>query len=215
MMRKSIYKILLIASFIIFLILVVPLTLFTPTHVESRILTDEEIPVDAEMSIQRPEVGGLFVEFEEGVNESEVNTILESCNMTQDWNIDYNVDHMGNVYYIKVDEGKREELSKEEKWNDPIYPEIPEPRFSEIKIRNYYYIIVPEEDLGDETLLKVIKKHNLQMKKSVVCYIDFGDGSGNYSDPKNWITETDAIRVKNDIETNEKVLIVSPDCIEY
>ena len=215
MMRKPIYKILFIATFIVFLILVVPLVLFTPTHVESKISTDEETPIYTETPAQKPQVGGLSIEFEEGVTEPDVKAILESCNMTRNWIIKYNVDYMGNIYYVKVDEDKREELSKEENWNDPIYPEIPEPRFSEIKIRDYYYIIVPEEDLGDESLLKVIKKHNLQVKKSVVCYIDFGDGSGNYSDPKNWITNTDAIRIKNDIETNEKVLIVSPDYIQY
>lgn len=214
-MRKSIYKILFIAILIVFLFLVLPLTLLMPTHIESRMSTDEETPVDTKISIQKPQVGGLSIEFEGETTEPEVKHILESCNMTRNWIIKYNVDYMGNVYYIKVDEDKREELSKEKNWNDPIYPEIPEPRFSEIKIRDYYYIIVPEEDLGDESLLKVINKHGLQVKKSVVCYILFGDGSGNYSDPKNWITEAEAIRIKNTIEMNEKVLIVSPDYIEY
>jgi hypothetical protein len=196
--RRSIYKILFIPTLIIFLFLVILLILFIST-----------------ISIQKPEVGGLFIEFEEGTTEPEVQYILESCNMTRNWIIKYNVDYMGNIYYIKVDEDKREELRKENNWNDPMYPEIPEPRFSEIKIRDYYYISVPEEDLGDESLLKVIKKHNLQVKQSVVCYILFGNGSGNYSDPKNWITETDAIKIKNDIEMNEKVLSVHPDDIKY
>jgi hypothetical protein len=214
MMRKPIYKILLIVSFIVFLFLVIPLVLFTPTHVESEISIDTERPANTETPIQKPQVPGLFIELEEGVTEPEVKAILESCNITRNWIIKYSVDYMGNIYYIKVDENKREELSKEKNWNDPIYPEIPEPRFSEIKIRDYHYIIVPEEDLDDESLLKVVKKHNLQVKKSVVCYILFGDGSMNWNDLKNWITRTDAVRIKNEIEMNEKVLIVSPDDLE-
>lgn len=214
-MRKSIYKILFIATLIVFLFLVVPLILFMPTHIESRMSTDKENSVDTKIPIQKPQVGGLFIEFEGGTTETEVKYILESCNMTRNWIIKYNVDDMGNIYYMKVDKDKREKLSKEKNWNDPIYPEIPEPRFSEIKIRNYYYIIIPEEYLSDENLLKVIKKHDLQIKKSVVCYILFGNGSGNYNDPKNWITDTDAIKIKNDIEINETVLIVSPDYITY
>jgi Uncharacterised protein family (UPF0228) len=192
-----------IAVFIVFLIL---LTIYGLWNIPI---------IDIITQTQRPEVAGFLVQFESGTTEPEVKAILESCNMTRNWIIKYNVDYMGNRYYIKVDKDKREKLSKEKNWNDPIYPEIPEPRFSEIKIRGYSYIIIPEEDLGDESLLKVIKKHYLQVKKSVVCYILFGDGSGNYNDPKNWITERDAIRIKNELEANEKVLTVMPSDICY
>ncbi|WP_229390679.1 UPF0228 family protein [Methanosarcina sp. DH2] len=58
--------------------------------------------------------------------------------------------YMGNIYYVKVDENKRDELSKEENWNEP----------------------------------------------------------------NNWIPERDVVRMKNDIEMNEKVLIISPDYID-
>ena len=125
MMRKPIYKILFIAAFIVFLILVIPLVLFTPTHVESKMSTNEEIPVNTETPIQKPQVGGLFIEFEEGITEPEVKAILESCNMTRNWIIKYNVDYMGNIYYVKVDEDKRDELNKEKNWNDPVYPRNP------------------------------------------------------------------------------------------
>ncbi|WP_269849254.1 UPF0228 family protein [Methanosarcina horonobensis] len=52
------------------------------------------------------------------------------------------------------------------------------------------------------------------MKKSIVCYILFGDGSQNWSEPKNLIPEMDAIRIKNELEMCEKVMIVSPDYLE-
>jgi hypothetical protein len=213
MMKKSIYKILFIAAFIVLLILVIPLVLFTPTHVESK------MSVDMEMPVQELKAGGLFIEFEEGTGEPEVKAILESCNMTRNWIIEYNVDYMGDIYYVKVDEDKKDELSKEKNWNDPVYPEIPEPRFPEIKKGDYSYIIVSEEDFENESFekdsfLKVMEKYNLQVRKSVVCYILFGDGSQNWNEPENWIPGTDAIRIKNELEMNEKIMIVSPDYLE-
>ena len=208
MMKKSIYKILFIAVFIIFLIFVIPLVLFTPTHVVS------EMSVETEMPVNEIQAGGLFIEFEGGTTEPEVKAILESCNLTRNYIIEYNVDHMGDRYYVKVGEDKRDELSKEKNWNDPVYPKIPDPRFPEIKKENYYYIIVSEEGFENESFLKVMEKYNLQVKKSIVCYILFGDGSQNWSEPDNWIPESDAIRIKNELEKNESVLIVSPDYIE-
>lgn len=171
-------------------------------------------PVNAQNPVQELKVGGLFVEFEEGTTEPEVKVILENCNMTRNWIIEYNVDYMGNIYYVKVDENKKDELSKEENWNDPVIPEIPEPRFPEIEKGNYSYIIVSEEGFKDENFLKVMEKHNLQVKKSVVCYVLFGDGSQNWNEPKNWIPERDAIITKNKLEANKTVMIVSPDYIE-
>jgi len=213
MMRKSIYKILFISTFIVFLILVIPLVLFTPTHVESA------MSVDTEASVQEIKAGGLFIEFEDGTSEPEVKAILESCNVPRNWIIKYNVDSMGEIYYVKVDEDMRDKLDNEGNWNDPVYPEIPEPRFPEIKKGNYSYIIVSQgyfdnESFQNESFLKVMEKHNLQMKKSVVCYILFGDGSQNWNEANNWISERNAIRIKNELEMNEKVMLVSPDYLD-
>lgn len=208
MMNKSIYKILFIAVFIAFLIFLIQLVLFTPTHVDSKMSVDTEKPV------KRVQAGGLFIEFEDGTTEPEVKAILENCNMTRSCILEYNVDYMGNIYYIKVDDDKRDDLRKEKNWNDPINPEIPEPRFPEIKKENYSYLIVSEEGLKDETFLKVMEKYNLQVEKSVVCYVLFGDGSQNWNEPENWVPEKDATRIKNELEMNEKILIVSPDYLE-
>lgn len=193
MMRKSIYKILFISTFIVFLILVIPLVL---------------------LSVQEIKAGGLFIEFEDGTSEPEVKAILESCNMPRNWIIKYNVGYMGEIYYVKVDEDMRDKLDNEGDWNDPVYPEIPEPRFPEIKKGNYSYIIVSQGYFDNESFLEVMEKHNLQMKKSVVCYILFGDGSQNWNEANNWISERDAIRIKNELEMNEKVMLVSPDYLE-
>lgn len=50
---------------------------------------------------------------------------------------------------------------------------------------------------------------------SVYCYIHFGDGSGNYILGKNCILERDAVRIKNELEKNEKVLTVGFDYLKY
>ena len=167
------------------------------------------------MQTQVPEaqVTGLFIEFEERTTESEakaiVKAVLDNYNMTVN-TINYNYSIMPSRYYIIVDKDKimdiRDELRKEEIWTDPAIPYL--------RKGNYYIITVPEQIIHDKNFLMILEKNNLQVKKSVWCYICFRDGSGNYSDQKNWITETDAIRIKNDIEMNEKVLIVSPDYIE-
>ena len=53
-----------------------------------------------------------------------------------------------------------------------------------------------------------MKRNNLQVKMSVMCYISFGD------EPKNWIPESDAVRIRNELETNETVLNIFPDYLE-
>ena len=75
MMKKSIYKILFISVIIVFLIIVVPSLLFTPTHIKSNMSVDIETPV------QEQQITGLFIEFENGTTEQEVKTILENSNI--------------------------------------------------------------------------------------------------------------------------------------
>jgi len=225
MKKKSIYKKLIIAAIIVFLILVIPLVLFASTHVEPNMSVDKENPdgiwtandtndsantndsIDTKTPVKELQVGGLTIQFEEGVTKPEVKAILENCNLTM-YRLNYDVDDYADKYYIKVDENKRDELKKEENWNDPVYPEIPEPRFPEIKKGNYYYILVSEEGLEDESVLKVVEKYNLQIKKFVWCYLHLGDES------KYWIPEKDALRIKNELEKNETVLNVFPEYLE-
>lgn len=40
---------------------------------------------------------------------------------------------------------------------------------------------------------------------TIVCFISFGN------EPKNWIPESDAVIIRNELEANEKVFIVSFD----
>lgn len=72
-----------IAAFIVFLTIVIPLTLFTPTHVVSKMYVNTNTPG------QEQQIGSLFIEFENETTESEVKTILENYNMTVSYSMDY------------------------------------------------------------------------------------------------------------------------------
>ena len=167
-----------------------------------KIPNDLETPVDKKMSVNESRVGGFFVEFENGTTEPEVKAILKNCNMTMNYSINYNAFNlMEKRYYLKIDKDKRmaikDELDKEGNWTDPIFPDIQK--------GNYYIITVTEQAIHDKKFLAVLEKNNIQVKNSVLCYIHFGDES------KYWILAPDAIRIKNELEMNEKVLTVSPD----
>lgn len=82
-----------------------------------------------------------------------------------------------------------------------------------IKKGNYYIIPISELTSQDKTFLTILEKNNLQLKKSVSCYITFGDGSNKYIMGKNCITGSDAARIIDELEINEKILIVSPSVV--
>jgi hypothetical protein len=111
---------------------------------------------------------------------------------------------MSKRYYIIVDPGKRniirEELRKEKNWTDPIFPDF--------KKGNYYVITVTKQAIEDESFLDIIEKNNLHVKNSILCLIRFVDGSTNSSEKRSWISESDATRIKNELEMNVKVLTV-------
>ncbi len=145
---------------------------------------------------QEPKVGGLYIQFENGTTEPEVKTILENYNMTMDYTIYYDSDDMLKRYYISIDQGKKtdiiNELRKDENWTYEV----------EIKKENYSIILLPEDFTPDEKFFTMLRKNNLPLKKAIVCYIRLGDGSTS------WISEKDATRIKNELETNEKILDV-------
>ncbi|WP_048066446.1 UPF0228 family protein [Methanosarcina acetivorans] len=156
------------------------------------------------MQSQEVKVAGLLIQFENETTEPEVTAILENYDIPVNYTIDYNSNIGRGVYYVKVDEDKINELRK----NENLISEI------ELKKGNYNIIILSEEFVPDENFLTILEKNNLQLKKVVVCYIHFGDGPADWVVGKNCILERDAIRIKNELETNEKVLIVGLDDIE-
>jgi Uncharacterised protein family (UPF0228). len=169
-------------------------------------------PVDTNKQTQKPEVAGFIIQFEDGTTEPEVKAILENYNMILNYSIDCNWDNGGYKYYIKVNKNNmsdlvKDGLRKDENWTDPVLDPFTKGDF----------IIYPitEQATHDKNFLTILEKNNLQMKKFVWCLIRFGDGSSNYIQGKNWITEKDATIIKNELEKNEKILTVMVDGISY
>jgi len=156
------------------------------------------------MQSQEVKVAGLLIQFENGTTEPEAKAILENYNIPVNYTINCNSNISRGMYYIKVDEDKINELRKDENWTSVV----------ELKKGNYNITMLSEEFVPDENFLTMLEKNNLQLKKGVVCYIRFGDGPHDWVVGKNCILEKDAIRIKNELETNEKVLIVGLDDIE-
>lgn len=199
MMKKSIYKILFIVVIIVFLIIVVPSVLFTPAHVKSNMSIDNETPV------KEQQIAGLFIEFENGTTEQEVKTILEDSNIPVNYSIDYNTNLSSGRNYAKVDKDKKTAVVDEFKKGE----KIPEPGFPPDIKKGDYYIIVSEQGFENDNFLNVMKRNNLQVKMTTICYVSFGN------EPKNWIPESDATRIRNELEANEKVFIVNFDGVVY
>jgi len=147
---------------------------------------------------QGAKISDLSIQFENETTEPEVKAILENYNIPVNYTIDYNSNIGRGVYYVKVDEDKINELRK----NENLTSEI------ELKKGNYNIIILSEEFVPDENVLTTLKNNDLQLKKAVVCYIHFGVGPADWVVGKNCILEKDAIRIKNELETNENILIV-------
>lgn len=168
------------------------------------------MPANKVTVAHKPQVGGFLIEFKDGTNEQEVKNILKNCNMPVDYSIDYDSNIMSSRYYIVVNEDKivnvRDELRKNEYWTDPIFPDF--------KKGDYYIITVTKQAIQDENFLKIMENNNLQVKKSVLCLVRFRDGSKDWILGKDYILKDDAVKTKNELEMNEKVLVVSPDYIE-
>jgi len=169
-----------------------------------------KMPANKETVDHKPQVGGFLIEFEDGTSEQEVKSILKNCNMPVDYSIDHNSNIMSSRYYIVVNEDKivnlRDELRKKENWTDPIFPDF--------KKGDYYIITVTKQAIQDENFVKVTEDNNLQVKKSILCLVRFGDGSKDWILGKDYILKDDAVKIKNELEMNEKVLVASPDYIE-
>lgn len=179
-----------IAVFIVFLILVV-IYWFT------------QLPI-----YQEPKVYGFFTQFEDGTTGPEVKAILEKYDMMLNYSIDCNQDNRDHEYYIKVYKDNLPDvigdgLRKDGNWTyDGTYDSA-----------SYYfdkedYCIIPvtKEAITDKKFLEILKKNNLQVKTFFSCFISYRNGS---------ITVKDGTRIKNELETNEKVLTVIPAIPKY
>lgn len=178
-----------VAFFIVFLILVIIAGLFVKTPVDTETQVNDEL-----------KVGGMYIQFEDGISDSEVNLVLKNYNLTMNYSTKYNIDHTADKYYIMLDKDNWDiirELSqkiKEEKKDWIIFSPS-----QVIRKGDYHVFTVSEQAVQDENFLEILDKYDIQVKKSTWCYIRFEDES------KNWIPEKDAIRIKSELEKNENI----------
>lgn len=201
----KINKIMLI--FVILIIVVITGLALKTSHIAKapvNATVDSIESTDPKATVQERQVAGFILELENGTTEQEVNTILQNSNISVNYSIEYNTDSIPGRDYVIVDEDKRTEIVNEVKKGE----EFPEPSFPfEVKKGNHY-IILSEQGFENENFLKVMEENNLQVKKTIVCYIQLWDKLGN------WMSETDANRIKGELERNKKVIMVDFDSLE-
>ncbi|MDY9926813.1 UPF0228 family protein [Methanosarcina sp.] len=151
--------------------------------------------VDTKTPDQELKVSGLVIKFEEGTTESEVKTILENCSISM-YRLDYDVEDIADKYYIKVENNKNITIREELK------------SATDVKKGDYDIISISEQAIDDENFLEMLDKNDIQLKKFVWCYISFDNKS------KDWIPEEDAVKIKNELKMNEKVLNVFLNSLE-
>ncbi|HEY3363390.1 MAG TPA: UPF0228 family protein [Methanosarcina sp.] len=181
---------------VIFIVFIIPVVL---AGIFMKMPIDNKIPVD-----NKTQVGGMDIQFRDGISESEVKSVLENYNMTMNYSLDYNTSNTNEKYYIMVDKDKitdiKSELGKKKNWTEA----------SPALIKgNYYIITAPEQAINDKNFLDILNKHGIQLRKFVWCEMRFGDGS------KNWIPEIDAIRIKNELEKDENIFTVHLGYLYY
>lgn len=167
-----------------------------------------EPPVDKETPDSESQVGGLFIQFKDGVSESEVKSILQNYNMTRNYRMEYDTNHTDERYYIMVDKdnwsdirGELVEMKEEKKDWIISSPHV-------IRKGDYYVLSVSEQATRNRKFLAIFNKYNTKVKRFVWCNIRFlySDGPLTY-----WIPREDAIRIKNELEQNENIYTVQFD----
>lgn len=174
-----------IAFIIVFLISIVLIGLFVKMTIFTPTITPHE-----------GNIGGLVVQFRDGITKTEAKNILENYNLTA-YYVDYDYYDMPDKYYIMVDKDKiidvRGELEKDENW--PKHTPV-------LEKGNYYIITVPEQIINHESFIKILNKYNLQVKKFIYCQIRFGEH------PLSGISQEHANEIKRELETNENIFVV-------
>jgi len=183
-----------IVAFIVLLIFIVLWALFTPS------------PVNTNTPIPYSQVGGMDIQFKDGVTEPEVRAILQKTNMTMDYSMEYDSNATDERYYIMVGKDKisyvRDESRKVKSWTEYSHT---------IDKGNYYLVTVPEQVIHDINFLAMLDKYNLQLKRFIWCTIRFRLNDGhNY-----WIPKEGAIRIKKELEQNENIFSIRLSYLYY
>ncbi|WP_440947947.1 UPF0228 family protein [Methanosarcina sp. T3] len=186
-----------IVIFVVFLTLVALWGLFVKVPVE-----------DVKTQYPESKVGGMAIQFEDGISESEVKAILQNYNMTRNYRLTYDTNHSDMDHYIMADKDNwsdiRRELVTEMKENNKKNWTISTPAHV-IRKEDYYVLPVSEQAVRDEKFLAILDKYDIGVKKFIWCEIRFlySDGPRTY-----WIPEEDATKIKNELEQNENIFSV-------
>ncbi|MDY9927702.1 UPF0228 family protein [Methanosarcina sp.] len=164
-------------------------------------------PVNTQTPDPDSQVGGMAIQFKDGISESEAKAILQNYNMTRNYRMEYNTNHTEERYYIMVDKDNwsdvRSELVNEMKKDRKIWTTSSPAHV--IKKGNYYVLPVSEQATQDEKFLAILDKYNIGVKKFTwykIRYL-YIDGPRTY-----WTPKEDAIRIKNELEQNENIFAV-------
>lgn len=185
-----------IVIFIVFLTLVTLWGLFVKMPVE-----------DTKTPYPESKVGGMAIQFKDGISESEVKAVLQNYNMTRNYRLTYDTNYSDMDYYIMADKDnwnniRRElvtEMKKDKKdWTISTPAQV-------MKKGNYYVLPISEKAVKDEKFLAILDKYGIGVQKFIWCEIRFlySDGPLTY-----WIPEDGAIGIKNELEKNENIFTV-------
>lgn len=181
-----------IIFFIVFLTIIIIAGLFIKTTIDTK------PPVNTSFPVPGLQVGGLYIQYTDGVSESEVKTTLQNSNITINYSMEYDTNSTDERYYVMVDKDKitdvRDEFGEENNWTKSV---------PTIKKGDYYIITISEQATYDKNFLAILDKYDLQLKRFVWCEIRFYEGSKKW-----WIPEEEAIRIKNELEQKENIVTV-------
>jgi hypothetical protein len=185
-----------IVIFIIFLTLATLWGLFVKTPIE-----------DTKTPHSEAKVGGMAIQFKDGISESEVKTILQNYNMTRNYRLTYDTNYSDIDYYIMVDKDNWSDIRRElvtEMKEDKRDWTISTPA-QVMKKGDYYILPVSEKAVKDEKFLAILDKYSIGAKRFIWCEIRFLHSNGPLT---YWIPEEEAIEIENELKQNENIITV-------
>lgn len=188
-----------IALFIVFLISLALILLYLEVTIFTPMKNSES---------EESKVAGLIIQFRDGINEQEANSILKNYNLAG-YKLDFTVD-MPDNYYITVDEDNITDVKNElrkENWTEST-PTIEKGNYYIITKEDYYIITIAEQNIHDKNFLAMLKEHDLQVEKFVYCHIHFSER------PLSGVSEEHANELKRELEKNKNIFTVYFESIE-
>jgi len=143
----------------------------------------------------------IVVAFEEKTSESDIKSVFKNYDLMKEYNFSYAV-HRYRDFYISVNADNysliKKELEQIENW-----------RYAGITQKeNTYFIVIPKYITSEKKFKEILENHNISLEKFVWARIDYGRNI------ENWVDERNATKIKAELESNEKVLMVVFDCLE-